>query len=66
MNRKLFLKIILTLALAGALGARRLRDRYRSMNSRQLASALIAAALAPEWRGKVLQGDDLRPLIAET
>jgi uncharacterized protein YbjT (DUF2867 family) len=52
------------LALAGAFGARRTRDRYRSMDNRQLASALLAAAIDPEQHGRVLAGDDLQALIA--
>ncbi len=50
------------LAVAGALGARQLRDRYRSIDNVQLARALIAAALDPSCAGQVLGGDRLQAL----
>lgn len=50
------------LAVAGALGARRLRDRYRSIDNVQLAHALIAAALDPACSGQVLDGQRLQAL----
>jgi len=50
------------LAVAGVLGARRLRDRYRSIDNVQLARALIAAALDPACAGQVLGGDRLQAL----
>ncbi len=50
------------LAVAGVLGARRLRDRYRSIDNVQLARALIAAALDPACAGQVLGGDQLQAL----
>jgi uncharacterized protein YbjT (DUF2867 family) len=50
------------LAVAGVLGARRLRDRYRSIDNVELARALIAAALDPACAGQVLAGDRLQAL----
>ncbi len=47
------------LALAGALGARRTRDRYRSTAPDVLASALIRIAEAPE-HDRIVDGADLR------
>jgi hypothetical protein len=47
------------LALAGALGARRTRDRYRSTSPDVLASALIRIAEAPE-HDRIVDGADLR------
>jgi nucleoside-diphosphate-sugar epimerase len=48
------------LALAGALGARRLRDRYRSTDARTLARGLVRHALDPESAGLTLEGESLR------
>lgn len=48
------------LGVAGALGARRLRDRYRSLTSSELADALVRAALDPSAENRVLEGDALR------
>lgn len=48
------------LALAGALGARRLRDRYQSISSSELARALVSAALDPATTRSTLQADALR------
>ncbi|HEU5057260.1 MAG TPA: NAD(P)H-binding protein [Kofleriaceae bacterium] len=50
------------LAVAGLLGARRFRDRFRSIDNVQLARALIAAALDPSCAGQILGGDRLQPL----
>jgi nucleoside-diphosphate-sugar epimerase len=50
------------LAVAGLLGARRLRDRYRSIDNVQLARALVTAALDPACAGQVLAGDRLQAL----
>jgi len=47
------------LALAGVLGARRTRDRYRSTTPDVLASALIRLAEAPE-HDRIVDGADLR------
>ncbi len=51
------------LALAGALGATRLRDRYRSLTGDQLARALVNAALMPGAKNRTLETDALRELI---
>lgn len=48
------------LSIVGALGASRLRDRYRSVNAHDLADALVTAALDPEREGATLSMDDLR------
>jgi len=48
--------------MVGAVGARRLRDRYRSMTGAELADALVRAALDPDCANRVLEGDDMRPL----
>ena len=50
------------LAMAGLLGARRFRDRFRSIDNVQLARALITAALDPTCDGTILTGDRLQPL----
>lgn len=47
------------LGVAGALGARRLRDRYRSTTNVDLARALVRVALDPEAHG-VFESEDLR------
>lgn len=47
------------LALAGALGARRARDRYRSTTPDVLASALIRLGEAPE-HDRIVEGAELR------
>jgi uncharacterized protein YbjT (DUF2867 family) len=48
------------LRLAGVLGAKRLRDRYASLTGRELARAMIDAALDPACEGQTLYGEDLR------
>ncbi len=48
------------LGLAGRLGARRLRDRFRSTTNVALAEALVRAALDPASRDRVLEAEDLR------
>ncbi|MBE7453568.1 MAG: NAD(P)H-binding protein [Kofleriaceae bacterium] len=48
------------LAVAGALGARRLRARYRSTTPAVLAAALVDLAL-DQPAGTIASGDDLRP-----
>ncbi len=53
------------LAVAGLLGARRFRDRFRSIDNVQLARALITAALDPACAGTVLAGDRLQPLARD-
>lgn len=50
------------LAVAGLVGARRLRDRYRSIDNVGLARALVAAALDPACAGQVLSGERLQAL----
>lgn len=49
------------LAAAGALGARRLRDKYRPTTAIALAEALVRAAFDPSADGKVLEGEALFP-----
>lgn len=53
------------LALAGALGASKLRDRYRSLTGGQLARALVNAALTSDMENQVLETPELRKLIAQ-
>lgn len=48
------------LALAGALGAHRTRDRYTSITGPELAQALVQTALNPQTLNKTLHTDDLR------
>lgn len=48
------------LAMAGVLGARQLRDTYRSMDATTLARALLSAATDPNARHQVLEADSLR------
>jgi nucleoside-diphosphate-sugar epimerase len=48
------------LGLVGALGGRKLRDRYRSTSNTQLAAALIRIALDPACEGAVVESEDLR------
>ncbi len=48
------------LAFAGALGAKRLRDRYRSIRGEDLARALVRLALDPSAEGRVVEADELR------
>ena len=48
------------LAVAGALGARRLRSRYRSTSGQTLGEALVRIALGPGAEDRILSGDDLR------
>jgi uncharacterized protein YbjT (DUF2867 family) len=47
------------LAMAGALGARRLQARYRPTTNTGLAEALVRAGFDPAAEGKVLEGDAL-------
>lgn len=53
------------LTVAGAIGATRLRDRYRSMTGEELATALVAAALDPAAENGVLDAADLRALLPD-
>lgn len=48
------------LALPGWLGARRLRDRWRSTTADELARALVRLAEDPRAAGAVVEGDGLR------
>ena len=48
------------LALAGALGARRLRARYRSTTAAALARGLVRLAFDSSWAGRIAQSEDLR------
>lgn len=48
------------LGLAAAFGARRLRDRYRSLDADTLAAGLVRHALDPAARGRTLEAADLR------
>lgn len=48
------------LSLLGALGAKRLSSRLRSVDARTLGELLVEAALRPEHEGKTLRLDDLR------
>jgi uncharacterized protein YbjT (DUF2867 family) len=48
------------LAVAGALGARRLRERYRSTTAAALARGLVRVAFDPAWAGRIAQSEDLR------
>jgi uncharacterized protein YbjT (DUF2867 family) len=48
------------LRIAGAAGARRLRDRYSSLTAAALARGLAYHAFAPESEGRVLGADALR------
>ncbi|MFW6049710.1 MAG: NAD(P)H-binding protein [Myxococcota bacterium] len=50
------------LAMAGAVGARRLRDRFRSTTNTDLAHALAAAAFDSGCVGATLEGEALRAL----
>jgi uncharacterized protein YbjT (DUF2867 family) len=49
------------LAVVGAFGGRRLRDRYRSTDAKTLAAGLVDVALHPAFEGAIARGDDLRP-----
>jgi hypothetical protein len=48
------------LALAGALGARTLRDRFRSTTARELARALVRVAFDPRMENRVVESEGLR------
>ena len=53
------------LAIPGALGARRLRDRWRSTTAAELAAALARVAADPDAAGRVLHGEALRAAGAD-
>jgi uncharacterized protein YbjT (DUF2867 family) len=48
------------LALAGLVGARRLRDRFRSITNVELARGLVRVALDPACERQVVEGEALR------
>ena len=48
------------LALVGALGGKKLRDRYRSTSNTELAAALIRIALDPDCEGATVASEGLR------
>lgn len=48
------------LGVLGALGAKKLKQRYASFDADELAAALVHHGLAPESAGRVLSGEDLR------
>ncbi|HEY0841100.1 MAG TPA: epimerase, partial [Vulgatibacter sp.] len=52
------------LELAGALGARDLRDRFRSIDNVALAKALIAAAFEPSFAGRTLSAEEIQRLAS--
>lgn len=54
------------LRVAGWVGARRLRDRYRSIDDATLARALIHLAGSPDAVGRVFLGEDLQRLGGAT
>ena len=54
------------LAIAGAVGGRTLRERYRSMTGTELASALVAVALSPDAANRSLDAGELRDVLRAT
>ncbi len=48
------------LGVLGAVGARSVRDRYRSITGQHLARALVTLALDPVWKDRVAEPADLR------
>ena len=48
------------LGLAGLVGGRRFRDRYRSIDNVALARGLVRVALDPAQAGAVVEADQLR------
>jgi nucleoside-diphosphate-sugar epimerase len=52
------------LRLAAGLGARKLRDRYASMDAGTLATALVRAAVAEDMANRIVEADLLRTLGA--
>ena len=53
-----------TLGVLGSLGARTLRDRYRSIESEDLARALVQLAVDPAWENRTAEGEHLQALAA--
>ena len=52
------------LTVAGAIGAHKLKDRFKSLTGRQLASALVKAALDERYTNVTLDAAELRALAA--
>jgi nucleoside-diphosphate-sugar epimerase len=52
------------LAAAGALGAAKLRDRYRSIEASALAEALVRLAFEPDVAGRVVEANELQRLAS--
>lgn len=52
------------LYLLAQIGVRRLRARYRSIDATTLARALVERATDPAARGRLVRGEELRPLLA--
>jgi uncharacterized protein YbjT (DUF2867 family) len=48
------------LAFVGLLGARKLKDRYRSMTNVELAAGLVRVAMDPACENQVVEGEALR------
>ncbi len=48
------------LAMVGALGGRKVRDRYRSITNEALARGLVRVAMDPAYAGQVVQTEGLR------
>lgn len=48
------------LAIAGALGGRRLRDRYASLTGAELAAGLVRVALDPAYEQTIVHAEELR------
>lgn len=48
------------LAFAGALGAKKLRERYRPTTNTELAAALLRLAFDPAQEGAIVESEDLR------
>jgi uncharacterized protein YbjT (DUF2867 family) len=51
------------LSVAGALGARRLRARYRSTSNQALAERLVDLAFDADATGRIHEGADLAPVV---
>jgi len=51
------------LSFAGALGAKKLRDRYLSLTGRELAGILVRLALDPDAENQVFETDGLRQYL---
>lgn len=51
------------LAAGGLFGAKRFRDRFRSISGHDLAHALVAAAIDPDYENATLEGAHLQQLV---